>query len=198
MLFYVRLHPAWCQKKSAWNCNNALFVLFLCRHEPHVSMRESFQIHSAPASDSSSCLSTARAQKHLFILALLRFWERFAVGAYCLFFLFLFLFCAHCVYTANYAWRLCTPSSCCLSHPSVFLADWLIVLRWICWIQCASGKRAFGSRLHQSHPSPTATPSRTSPLINRLAAHYWRHFTLAWHVNECWQSVFELLAPGKG
>lgn len=44
---------------------------------------------------------------------------------------FFFLFCAHCVYTANYAWRLCTPSSCRLSHPSVFLADWLIVLRWI-------------------------------------------------------------------
>lgn len=69
MLFYVRLHPAWCQKKSAWNCNNALFVLFFCRREPHVPMRESFQIHS----DSSSCLSTASAQKHLFILALLRF-----------------------------------------------------------------------------------------------------------------------------
>lgn len=86
-------------KKSAWNCNNALFVLFLCRHEPHVPMRESFQIHSAPASDSSSCLATARAQKYLFILALLRFLELFAVRAYCLFFLFFLPFlCSLCLY----------------------------------------------------------------------------------------------------
>lgn len=97
--------------------------------------------------------------------------------------------------------------ACSLSSPSLhsslslFLADWLILLRWICWIRCASGKRAFGSRLHQSPPpyptTTTTTPSGMSPLMNRPAAHYWRHFTLAWHGNERWQSAFELLAPGK-